>query len=202
MKILGRGFDSRRLHHFIASHFKSLTFEMALFLLVKSRQDRKNIEILSLSHHNILSNEKAGEMELAVQFDKNTSCFTTETGSGNKLEVATAFTEKTQCDGLRPMQLILVGLAACMGTNVVSILKKMRQAFSDYRIKIRATRAADTPRVFTSIKMDHFVCGTKISSHALRRAVKLSEEKYCSAFAMFKQTVAMSSEIHVLKREE
>lgn len=88
-----------------------------------------------------------------------------------------------------PMQLLLAALGGCTGMDVVSILKKMRQDVTNYRVELDGERAADHPRVWTEITVRHIVEGNGLSRDMVERAVSLSEEKYCSVAAMLTGTV-------------
>lgn len=87
-----------------------------------------------------------------------------------------------------PMQVLLAALGGCTGMDVVSVLKKMRQDVTGYRIEVDGTRADDHPRVWTEITVRHIVEGNDLSREKVERAVQLSEEKYCSVAAMLKGT--------------
>lgn len=86
--------------------------------------------------------------------------------------------------GLRPMEMVLIGAAGCTAYDVVHILKKGRQPVTDCVVEVDAERAAETPRVFTRIHIRFLVSGAGLSESAVRRAVELSAEKYCSASIM------------------
>ena len=88
--------------------------------------------------------------------------------------------------GLRPMEAMLMGAGACSAFDVISILKKSRQAVSDCVVELRANRADEVPRVFTDIDMNFVVTGHSLSEKSVARAVRLSAEKYCSATAMLR----------------
>jgi len=85
--------------------------------------------------------------------------------------------------GLRPTELLLVGLGGCSGMDVVSILKKKRQDVKGLHITVRGERAEDHPKKFTNITIEFAVTGHNISEEAVKRAVDLSMEKYCSVKA-------------------
>jgi putative redox protein len=87
-----------------------------------------------------------------------------------------------------PMQVLLAALGGCTGMDVVSVLKKMRQDVTGYRIEVDGKRADDHPRVWTEITIRHIVEGNNLSREKVEHAVQLSEEKYCSVAAMLKGT--------------
>lgn len=89
--------------------------------------------------------------------------------------------------GLRPMELVLLGTGGCTAYDVVDILKKSRQPIQDCVVEIEADRADEAPKVFTRIHILFIVTGKGLSETAVKRAVDLSAEKYCSASIMLKR---------------
>lgn len=87
-------------------------------------------------------------------------------------------------DGLRPMELLAIGLAGCTAMDVLSILKKKRQDVTGFEVSVHAERAPDHPKVFTKIMVEYVVRGRQVAPEAVERAIELSETKYCSAHAM------------------
>jgi putative redox protein len=86
--------------------------------------------------------------------------------------------------GPRPMEMLLLGTGGCAIYDVVSMLKKARQAVRDCRVEIRGERAESVPAVFTAIELHFVVSGSDLKESHVRRAVELSAEKYCSASIM------------------
>jgi len=97
-----------------------------------------------------------------------------------------------------PMELVLIGLCACTGYDVVSILRKKREPFTSLQVRAQAERAADPPTVYTEIKLTYRI-GGKVSNKAAEDAVRLSEEKYCSVAAMLSKTARITYEIEYLE---
>lgn len=87
----------------------------------------------------------------------------------------------------RPMEMLLMGLGGCSTFDVVSILKKSRQAVDSCEVEIRAERADSEPKVFTRIELHFIVKGSGLKEAAVKRAVELSAEKYCSASIMMER---------------
>jgi putative redox protein len=86
--------------------------------------------------------------------------------------------------GFRPIELLLVALGGCTGIDVVSILKKQRQKVEGLEMMITGERVENPPRVYGKIHVEYVVRGKNISEKAVKRAIKLSEKKYCSVGAM------------------
>lgn len=102
--------------------------------------------------------------------------------------------------GLRPMELVLLGAGGCTAYDVVDILKKSRQPIRDCVVEIDAERAEEAPKVFTRIHIRFTVTGKGLSEAAVRRAVDLSAEKYCSASIMLKRAgVEISHEYRIVE---
>ena len=94
--------------------------------------------------------------------------------------------------GMRPMEMLLVGMGACTAFDVVTILKKARQPILDCVAEINATRADEIPKVFTTIHVHFIITGNNLNQTQVERAVKLSAEKYCSASIMLSKSVAIT----------
>lgn len=86
--------------------------------------------------------------------------------------------------GPRPMEMLLLSMAACSTYDVVSILQKSREDITDCDVRITAQRAPDHPRIFTDIHLHFIVSGRNVKDRSIERAIKLSAEKYCSASIM------------------
>jgi putative redox protein len=89
--------------------------------------------------------------------------------------------------GIRPMELLLMGVGACSSVDVVSILKKARQQVTDCVATLEATRVDAVPAVFETIHMHFVVTGKDLDDGKVKRAVELSAEKYCSASIMLQK---------------
>jgi len=101
--------------------------------------------------------------------------------------------------GPRPMEMLLIGAGGCTSFDVVSILKKSRQAISDCYVELDAERAETDPKVFTRIHMHFVVKGKDIKPDAVEKAIKLSAEKYCSASIMLGQTAVITHDFEVIQ---
>ncbi|HEY6095362.1 MAG TPA: OsmC family protein [Gallionellaceae bacterium] len=101
--------------------------------------------------------------------------------------------------GPRPMEMLLLGAGGCTSFDVITILKKSRQAVSDCFVEIEAERAETDPKVFTKIHMHFVVKGKDIKPEVVEKAIKLSAEKYCSASIMLGATAAMTHDFEVVQ---
>lgn len=94
--------------------------------------------------------------------------------------------------GVRPMEMLLLGMGGCTAIDVLNILRKARQKVSDCVVEIEAERAATEPKVFTHIRVHFIVTGAGLSETQVKRAVSLSAEKYCSASIMLGKTAQIT----------
>ncbi|OGT00984.1 MAG: peroxiredoxin [Gallionellales bacterium RIFCSPLOWO2_02_60_31] len=101
--------------------------------------------------------------------------------------------------GPRPMEMLLLGAGGCTSFDVMSILKKSRQAVSGCYVELDAERAETDPKVFTKIHMHFVVTGKDIKPEAVEKAIKLSAEKYCSASIMLGATAAVTHDFEVIQ---
>ena len=101
--------------------------------------------------------------------------------------------------GPRPMEMLLLGAGGCTSFDVMSILKKSRQAVSACYVELDAERAETDPKVFTKIHMHFVVKGKDVKPEAVEKAIKLSAEKYCSASIMLGATAAITHDFEVIQ---
>lgn len=99
--------------------------------------------------------------------------------------------------GVRPMELILLGVGGCSAMDVMHILKKARQDIQDCRIEVDGTRAETEPKVFTDIHLRFIVSGNDLNEKHVARAVQLSAEKYCSASIMLSASVNITHDYRI-----
>ena len=102
-------------------------------------------------------------------------------------------------NGMRPMELLLVGLGGCTSYDVITILKKSRQDVKDCRAEISAERSENIPKVFTKIHIHFIVKGNNLDTVVVERAIKLSAEKYCSATIMLSKSVEITHDFEILE---
>jgi putative redox protein len=125
--------------------------------------------------------------------------FEAESGSGHSMVLDGAPEHGGRNAGVRPMEAVLIGVGACSAFDVVSILKKARQAVTDCVVELEADRAEGPPKVFTQVRMRFVVTGKDLRPAAVERAVNLSAEKYCSATAMLRPTVDIRHEVEIVE---
>lgn len=116
-----------------------------------------------------------------------------ESGSGHALVMDAGASVGGRNMGIRPMELLLLGMGGCASIDVLTILRKGRHAVSDCVATLKGIRAETEPKVYLQIDMHFSITGKSIPPNAVERAIRLSEEKYCSASAMLGKTATIHS---------
>ena len=101
--------------------------------------------------------------------------------------------------GIRPMEMVLIGLGGCSSFDVVHILRKARQQVTDCIADLSAERADTDPKVFTRIHVHFTVTGKGLDPKRVEQAVKLSAEKYCSASIMLGKVADITHDFEVVE---
>jgi len=99
--------------------------------------------------------------------------------------------------GPKPVEFVLLALGGCTAFDVISILRKKRQRVTRYEIELRAEQRDEPPTVFTEVKIKHRLWG-QIDPEAVKRAIHLSETKYCSVGAMISKTAIIESTFEIV----
>ena len=100
--------------------------------------------------------------------------------------------------GPSPKKLMLASLAGCTGIDIVSILNKMKVAFSGFTIGVHAALSAEHPKIYNHVKITYKIKLAEEDKSKMIKAVQLSTEKYCGVFAMFGSFAKMDTEIDYL----
>jgi putative redox protein len=101
-----------------------------------------------------------------------------------------------------PMELLLLALGSCSAADVVSILDKKRVSYKAFEVNLDAKQAESYPKVLTSIHIEYVFYGEAIKSKHVKQAIKLSQEKYCSVYAMLKNSVKITSSFKIIRNEK
>ncbi|MDO9370982.1 MAG: OsmC family protein [Gammaproteobacteria bacterium] len=136
-------------------------------------------------------------MKARVKWVEN-SMFVAQSGSGHSVVLDGPPEAGGQNLGVRPMEMVLMGLGGCTAFDVVDILRKKRETVSDCVVEISAERADTVPKVFTKIHLHYIVRGSNVKEESVQRAVELSAEKYCSVSMMLNKSVAMTHDYEVI----
>ena len=124
--------------------------------------------------------------------------FVGESGSGHSVVMDGAPEAGGRNLGVRPMEMLLLGLGGCTSFDVVSILHKSRQQIADCEVEIEAERAEDIPKVFTRIHLHFIVSGRDLDPKKVEKAVQLSADKYCSASRMLEKTAEITHDFEIV----
>jgi putative redox protein len=100
--------------------------------------------------------------------------------------------------GVRPKALMLASLAGCTGMDVISILKKMRIEPKTFDIKIEAELTEEHPKHYTAMHLIYEFSGDGLEEDKLRKAIELSQERYCGVSAVYRKALELTYEIRIL----
>jgi len=100
--------------------------------------------------------------------------------------------------GIRPMELLILGVGGCTTVDIVSTLEKMREQVTDCKAEITSERAKDYPKVFTNIHIHFIIKGKQLSDKKIQKAITLSAEKYCSASIMIAKTANITHDFEII----
>ena len=128
------------------------------------------------------------------------STFEGVSGSGHRVTMDVAPEVGGRNLGLRPMEMVLLGLGGCTAIDVLHMLRKGRQPITDMRVELDAERADDVPKVFTKIHLHFVLTGAGLDPHKIERAINLSASKYCSASMMLNKTAEMTHDFEIVKQ--
>ncbi|MGO8948043.1 MAG: OsmC family protein [Ktedonobacterales bacterium] len=121
--------------------------------------------------------------------------------TGHTVALDVPETDGGRNSGPTPMELLLMGLAGCTGMDVISMLRKQRQAVTGYDIRVRGVRADEHPRVYVNVEVEHVVTGHHIDPARLAHAIELSEHKYCAVGQTIAKTAAISTSYRIIEAE-
>ncbi len=137
-------------------------------------------------------------MKARIKWVENV-CFIGESETGHAVVLDGAPEAGGRNLGMRPMEMLLIGMGACTSFDVVTILKKARQPIDDCVAEIEAARADEVPKVFTKIHVHFVVTGKGLNPVQVERAVKLSAEKYCSASIMLGKAAEITHDFEIVE---
>jgi putative redox protein len=137
-------------------------------------------------------------MKARIKWVENV-CFIGESETGHAVVLDGAPDAGGRNLGMRPMEMLLIGMGACTSFDVVTILKKARQPITDCVAEIEAARAEEVPKVFTRIHVHFVVTGKGLNPIQVERAVKLSAEKYCSASIMLGKAAEITHDFEIVE---
>lgn len=120
--------------------------------------------------------------------------------SGHSVVMDSKPEQKGEGSGIRPIELVLQGLAGCTGMDVISILEKKREDVRGVEINVRGVQREDVyPHIYTDIEVEYVVTGFGIKPASVARAIELSAEKYCAVKGMFGPEVEVKTSFRVVE---
>ena len=127
------------------------------------------------------------------------SKFLGESGSGHTVVMDGPPESGGQNLGVRPMEMLLMGMGGCTAFDVMHILRKGRHDVRDCELQLEAERAETDPKVFTKIHVHYVVKGKGLSEAVVQRAIDLSAEKYCSASIMLGKSAVITHDYEIVE---
>ncbi len=100
--------------------------------------------------------------------------------------------------GMRPMELLLLGMGGCTSFDTIQMLKKARQDIHDCVVDVTSERSDEIPKIFTKIHVHYTITGKNVKESQVKRAIALSTEKYCSASLMLGKTAEISHDYEII----
>jgi putative redox protein len=123
--------------------------------------------------------------------------FTATTEEGDSLVMDTDAEGGGEGHGFRPVKLILVGLGGCTGMDIIWILKRQRQEVTGLKMNVTGTRRKKDPMYYEAVQIEYVVRGRNLRESAVKRAVELSEQKYCSVRGIFRPEVKVTTSYRI-----
>jgi putative redox protein len=110
--------------------------------------------------------------------------------AGRRIELNSA---EEMGEAFSPMELFLVALAGCTAMDVQWILEKQRQKVDTLEVTARGVRREEDPRYYEEINIEYVIGGENVTKNGVERAIRLSQEKYCSVKAMLKEAIKVNT---------
>ena len=137
-------------------------------------------------------------MKATVKWLDNMS-FVGESGSGHSVVMDGPPDDGGRNLGVRPMEMVLLGMGGCTAFDVVHILKRARQNIVDCHVEMEAERATDIPKVFTKIHAHYVIKGKGLNAKKVERAITMTAEKYCSVSIMLASSVEITHDFEIIE---
>lgn len=125
--------------------------------------------------------------------------FVGESGTGHAIVMDADAEVGGANTGMRPTELLLIGLGGCSGMDVASILQKKRERVTAVEVNVKGEKADEHPKKFIAIEVEYVVSGRDLSEEAVKKAVSLSWDKYCSVKATLEGTAKMKYSYRIVQ---
>jgi putative redox protein len=119
--------------------------------------------------------------------------FSATTEEGDTLTMDTDPESGGEGHGFRPVKLVLVGLGGCTGMDIIWILKRQRQEVTGLEMNVMGTRRKKDPMYYEAVQIEYVLRGRNLKESAVKRAIELSEQKYCSVRGIFRPEVNVTT---------
>ena len=136
-------------------------------------------------------------MKASIQLLEGSS-FAGNSGSGHSVTLDVAPEAGGRNQGIRPMEMILLGLGGCTAIDVLQMLRKGRSNVTDLRVEVNGERADEVPQVFETIHVHFILRGESLYAAKVERSIELSANKYCSATIMLGQVVEITHDFQIV----
>lgn len=133
---------------------------------------------------------------------KGKMSFTGSAESGFSVPLGTSPAVGGDNDGFKPLELMAISLGGCTAMDVISILAKKRQEIRSFDVKVHVEHAEQHPKVFTSGHIEYHIGGYNIDEESVKRAIELSQQKYCPAQAMLSKVFPISLSYYIYDGDE
>jgi putative redox protein len=132
---------------------------------------------------------------------QNNMTFTGTADSGFDIQLDAHKNVGGEGKGFVPMELMVISLAGCTAMDVISILRKKRQDVTAFEVRVDAPRAEGHPKVFTRATIDYLITGHGVDEKAVVRAIQLTTDSYCPAYAMLVQTFPIDLHYQIFEED-
>lgn len=133
---------------------------------------------------------------------KQDMTFVGSANSGHVVQMDAGHSVGGSNNGVRPMEMIALGLAGCIGMDVLSILQKKRQQVTQFDVQANMDFSVDHPKVFTRAVITIVVVGKSVEEEAVLRSIELSATKYCPVHAMLEQAFPIDTHYEIYEDHE
>lgn len=96
-------------------------------------------------------------------------------------------------DGYYPLEVFLVSLGTCAGGTILTLLRKFGRTVDSLEINLRGESRTEHPKSFSTIHMEISVASPDATEEDIRKATRMSEEKFCPVWAMIRGNVEVKS---------
>tara|TARA_R110000787_G_scaffold28923_4_gene78739 strand:+ start:17833 stop:18252 length:420 start_codon:yes stop_codon:yes gene_type:complete len=128
---------------------------------------------------------------------KNNMLFESNNPHGNHVLMESGPDFGGSNQGLNPKALMLSSIGGCTGLDVISLLKKMRLELDDFNVVVNGELTTEHPKYYHKVSIDYYFKGTDLNEEKIKKAVTLSEERYCGVIAMFRSFAEVTIKIHI-----